>query len=190
MSVHSKAISLIVGPSTFIDVAIGMKEFSFPRCMIIFPFTYILCTIRPYLLSKSIPKRTNPFTLIDSSRFKGIRTLGYSLLIRFVNSRSWYRFSSLIKSKIFRRAQLLLSFDQKPLSSSYMTSNSCLKLNYAFIHFVLRELAFLRIIFSLRKVTWMYRRVLAEFAFYYWDNFIFLFWKVRRCCLGLEGPLW
>jgi hypothetical protein len=68
--VHSIAVSFVVDPIAFIDVAVNVRELAFAVCAIVFPLAFVASAIWPLLLTVTIPKTSNPFTTVRCSCFE------------------------------------------------------------------------------------------------------------------------
>jgi len=82
--IDSTAVCLIVCPVAVIDVAIYVDESSLAVGSVFSPFSRVLCTVRPCLLSESITEATFPLASIDSAGFELVRLPRLAWLIRIV----------------------------------------------------------------------------------------------------------
>jgi len=70
--VDSVAICLVVDPGTVVNVSVNMDELSFSVGAIVFPLPFVLRTVRPALVSESIPESPDPLSIIGSSCFESV----------------------------------------------------------------------------------------------------------------------
>jgi hypothetical protein len=54
MDVHSSSISFVFKPIAFVDISVGMDEFSLSRRLICQPVAFVYGAIGPYLLALAI----------------------------------------------------------------------------------------------------------------------------------------
>ena len=72
VSVGTIAVCFIVEPLAIIDVAISMKKFALPACLVILPFPFIASIVRPAHGASSVSEPTFPLASIDCSGLVGV----------------------------------------------------------------------------------------------------------------------
>ena len=82
--VDSAAVCLIICPVAIIDVAIYVDESSLAVGSVFSPFSRVLRTVRPCLLSEPITEATFPLASIDSAGFELVRLSRLARLVRIV----------------------------------------------------------------------------------------------------------
>jgi hypothetical protein len=73
MLIYAIAICLVVGPETIIDITVYMNKATFAMSSVLPPFSYVLSSVRPGLLTLAISETTLPFSHIDRSCLKLVR---------------------------------------------------------------------------------------------------------------------
>ncbi len=72
MHVSAYAISLVIDPTTLINIPINMDKLALPMSPIILPLTLIACAIWPHLQAKAVPEAANPLASVGSPSLEGI----------------------------------------------------------------------------------------------------------------------
>ena len=72
VSVSAIAVCFIVEPLAIIDVAISMKKFALPACLVILPFPFIASIVRPAHGASPVSEPTFPLASIDRSSLVGV----------------------------------------------------------------------------------------------------------------------
>ena len=67
VSVRSVAVSLVIDPVSFVDIAVCVVQLSATIGLSVPPFTFIAATIKPFLLALAITYTIQPFAFVDSS---------------------------------------------------------------------------------------------------------------------------
>jgi len=100
MLINATAVRFVVGPVAIVYIAVDVDKTAFSMSTIFPPFTAVLGSIIPSLLTKAITETTFPLARVNGTSLESVWRACLSLLIRVVSVFS-YGFSSLLLRKVF-----------------------------------------------------------------------------------------
>lgn len=84
MNVNTMAISFIIYPVTFVDVAIDMNKFTLAKCTIVLPVAFVTSSVWPSLFSNAVTESSYPLADVVCTRLENIDWSFLSLRIRII----------------------------------------------------------------------------------------------------------
>lgn len=101
MDVNSEAVSLVIDPVPFIDIAIDMNELSLAMSPVVLPVALVAGPIDPGLFAVTVPEPTDPLALVSGTGAKCVELSLLALGIGVVQSFG-EGFTLLIKKEVAR----------------------------------------------------------------------------------------